>query len=67
MTSKERLNESNKKWRESNPDKWREACKRTGKTYYEKHKEEKQQKVYARYRYKKEVSNLLNILNGFFE
>ena len=40
MTSKERLNESNKKWRESNPDKWREACRRTGKTYYEKHKEE---------------------------
>lgn len=57
---------ANKKWREENPDKWREACKITYARYYETHRDDKNNKVKARYHYNKQKQILLDLAISFF-
>jgi hypothetical protein len=62
MYNKDIQSKANKKWRELNPEKWSEINRQQQKKYYETHKEQKQNKVYQRYYFKKEAMRLMAIL-----
>ena len=49
-------------WRNNNPDKWREYCRKSANTFYENHKEEKKAKTLGRYYFNKEAQIFRNIL-----
>jgi len=62
MYNKESQTKANKKWRESNADKWSEINRKQQEKHYENNKDKKIDYVCKRYRYKKEVTRLMNIL-----
>lgn len=62
MYNKEKAVLANKKWRELNREKWNETNRSVQQTYYEKHKEQKKQKVLGYYYLKKECERFRNIL-----
>ena len=62
MYDKTKQNEYNKKWREKNEEKWREINREGQNRFYEKHKEEKIQKVLGYYFLRKEMELFRRIL-----
>jgi hypothetical protein len=62
MYDKTKQNEYNKKWREKNDEKWTEINRGLQQRFYEKHKEEKIQKVKGYYFLRKEMELFRRIL-----
>ena len=62
MYNKEVQIKANKKWRESNAEKWSEINRKQQEKHYENNKEKKIEYVCKRYRFKKEVARMLAIL-----
>jgi predicted amidophosphoribosyltransferase len=52
-----------KKWISNNREFWNERCKKANNIYYQNHKEERKKNVSSRYRFKKEVERLMNMVN----
>jgi len=50
------------KWKINNKEKWLETCRKTSRTFYENHKEERKKQVIQRYKYNKECLRLRMIL-----
>jgi hypothetical protein len=62
MYNKDKAVLANKKWRESNREKWNETNRLVQRNYYENNKEHKKRKVNGYYYLKKECQIFRNIL-----
>jgi hypothetical protein len=62
MYNKDKQTLANEKWRDKNYERWLEINREEQKKYYDKHKENKKKKVYARYYFMKESERMRNIL-----